>query len=138
MLADTVSLPRFRTLLLGSFAGATCLLAMVGLYGVMALDVARRRRELGVRIALGASRARVLGNVVRRGAALAAAGALLWLAVAAPASSALASLVYQMAPTDPVTWLAVLAGVATVTALAVWIPARRAGRVDPLESLAAV
>lgn len=110
---------------------------MVGLYGVMALNVARRRRELGVRIALGASRSHVLGNVVRRGAGLAVAGALLGLAVAVPASSALESLVYQVAPTDPVTWAAVLATVATVTALALWIPARRAGRVDPVESLAA-
>ncbi|MEK9499629.1 ADOP family duplicated permease [Gaopeijia maritima] len=137
IVAGTVSLPRFRTLLLGSFAGTTCLLAMVGLYGVMALNVARRRCELGVRIALGASRSHVLGNVVRRGAGLAVAGATLGLAVAVPASSALESLVYQVAPTDPLTWAAVLATVATVTALALWIPARRAGRVDPVESLAA-
>lgn len=137
IVSETVSMPRFRTLLLGSFAGATCLLAAVGLYGVMALNVARRRRELGVRIALGASRRQVLGNVARRGGGLALAGAVIGLAVAVPASTVLESLVYEVAPTDPVTWLTVIATVGAVTALAVWIPAHRAGRVDPVESLAA-
>lgn len=135
--SGTVALPRFRTLLLGSFAGATCLLAMVGLYGVMALNVARRRRELGVRLALGASRNRVLGDVLRRGVGLALAGALLGMAVAAPASTAVESLLYQVPPTDPVTWLVVVGTVLTVATLAAWLPARRAGRVDPMETLAA-
>jgi len=133
----SVAEPRFRMLLLGGFAGLTCLLAMVGLYAIMTLAVARRTRELGIRLALGASGTSIVREVLGRGARLVGIGTIVGLGVAAGASRLLAGMLFEIEPTDPLTYAAVSVVVASVAVLACWIPARRAGRVDPVRSLQA-
>jgi predicted permease len=118
--------------LIGLFAGVALLLASIGLYGVMAYAVATRRREFGIRLALGAMRRDVVRQVLRRGFVLIAVGVVLGLAGAAAASRLLASELYQVRGTDPsvvVTTIVTLVGVALA---ACWLPARRAGRFDPI------
>jgi predicted permease len=131
-LAENVAAPRFRTLLLGIFAGLALCLAMFGVYGVMAYAVAQRSNEIGLRMALGASQASVLGLVLRQGLAYVAIGVGLGLAGAFAATRLLTSLLFEVKPNDPATF-ATVAGLLAVVALgASFIPARRASRVDPL------
>ncbi|HKJ03559.1 MAG TPA: ABC transporter permease, partial [Longimicrobiales bacterium] len=132
---EAASAHRFRMLLLGGFAALTGLLAMVGLYAVMTLTVARRTREMGIRLALGAARERVVRGVLGSGMRLVAVGGAVGLVVAWYGSSVLASMLYGVAPTDPTTYATVVAVILGVSALACYGPARRAGRVDPVRSL---
>jgi predicted permease len=126
---------RFTALLLGLFAVTALVLAAIGIYGVMALAVASRTREIGVRVALGADRLRVLRLVVGESMAIVAVGTVLGLAAALACTRALRSLLFDLAPTDPLTYGCIVA-LLTVTALAAsWIPARRAASVDPVEAL---
>lgn len=131
----SVAEPRFRMLLLGGFAGLTCLLAMVGLYAIMTLSVARRTRELGIRLALGATGTSIVREVMARGARLVGLGTAVGLLVAAGVSRLLSGMLFEIEPTDPLTYAAVSVLVVSVALLACWIPARRAGRVDPVRSL---
>jgi predicted permease len=129
--------PRFTMLLLGAFAGTALLLAALGLYGVIAFWVTQRTREIGVRVALGAQYHDVLRLVLLHGLSLSAAGIAIGVAVTLGLGRALSSLLYGIAPTDPVTLVLsalVLAGVATA---ATYLPARRAARVDPIMALKA-
>jgi putative ABC transport system permease protein len=129
--------PRFRSLLIGGFALIALLLAGVGVYGVTAFGVARRTREFGVRLALGASPAEVSRSVVRRGAGLGAAGVGLGVLGAWWVTRFLGTLLYRVSPTDEVTFVAVALLLGGVALLASYLPARRATRVDPMVALRA-
>jgi putative ABC transport system permease protein len=123
--------------LLGSFAVLALLLAAVGLYGVLSQLVAQRTRDLGVRIALGASRRDVLGLVLQQGMRLAIAGAAIGLVAAAIAARGMRAVLYEISPHDPLTLLAVSVTLIAIAALACYVPARRAMRVDPIVALRA-
>jgi predicted permease len=128
---------RFGLALLGAYATLALLAAALGLYGVVAWEVGRRTRDLGVRMAVGATAGRVRAAVLARGARLLGAGLVVGCGVAAFAAAALRRLVYGVGVADPVTWAGVLAVVGGVTLLACWIPARRASRLDPSAALRA-
>jgi putative ABC transport system permease protein len=123
--------------LLGSFAVLALLLAAVGLYGVLSQLVAQRTRDLGVRIALGASRRDVLALVLRQGMRLAMVGAAIGLVAAAIAARGMRGVLYEISPHDPLTLLAVTVTLIAIAALACYVPARRAMRVDPIVALRA-
>jgi putative ABC transport system permease protein len=125
---------RFRTLLLGAFAGVALLLAALGLYGVLSQLVGRRTHELGVRMALGADSARLLRWVLRYGMTLAGIGLVFGLA-GAVATTRLARGLFGVQPLDPFTFVATSACLAVVALAAAAVPAWRATRVDPVESL---
>lgn len=134
-LSDAVAAPRFRTALLAAFAAVALLLAAVGIYGLMAFNVNQRRREVGLRIALGAVPESVTRSFLSGGARLVALGATLGLVGTWVMSRFLDSLLYATAPLDPIA-LASAAALLTVVALAAsYFPARRAARVDPMEAL---
>ena len=137
MMARTVSQQRLQGRTLGAFAALALLLAAVGLYGVIAYSVTQRAREIGLRVALGASRSEVVRVVVAQGARLVLVGIVLGLAVALPASRALAALLYEVRATDPTTFLGVPALLAAVALLASAVPAFAAARVDPQVALRA-
>jgi putative ABC transport system permease protein len=135
LLATQLTEERFHTLLLVCFAGVALLLTMVGLYGVMAYSVTRRTREIGVRIALGASRPAVLSMVIKEAAVLLAAGLALGFAASLATDRLLKSLLFGAATLDPeVLGLSVLL-VAFTGLLAACLPARRAAKVDPIVAL---
>jgi putative ABC transport system permease protein len=127
--------PRFNMLLITVFAGLALTLAIVGVYGVIAASVEGRRRELGVRLALGASGRQLVGMVMREGMLLAAVGLAIGAAVALAVSRFARALLYSIQPTDPPTYLAIAFVLALATLAACVIPARRASRVDPMQAL---
>jgi putative ABC transport system permease protein len=131
----SLSPERFSVLLLAGFAGLALLLAVVGIYSVMSYSVSRRTHEIGIRMSLGASRADVLRLVVRQGMVLAVAGAAVGIAGALVLSRLMTSLLYGVAPTDPITFAAVSALLVVVALAASYIPARRAMRVEPMVAL---
>jgi ABC-type antimicrobial peptide transport system permease subunit len=110
-------------------------LATVGLFGVVSLDVLHRSREFAVRLALGAQRRAISGRVLRSAAFRVVTGVILGVAIAAAASRWMSSLLFGIRPFDPVTYGVVILMVAAVVALASWLPARRAARIDPLTLL---
>ncbi len=132
ILWSAVAAPRFRTLLLVSFAVLSLLLSVGGVYGVMAYSVAQRTRELGIRMALGADHGRVVWNVAARGMALSVAGVSLGVLGAYGAARVLRSYLYSLQPQDPATFAAAAAALAVASLLACYIPARRVTQVDPL------
>jgi putative ABC transport system permease protein len=132
---DSVARPRFRTGLLAVFAGVALLLAATGIYGVIAYAVAQRTHEIGIRMALGAHRADVLRLVVGQGAMLALVGIGLGVLGALALTRLLASLLFAVSPTDPLTFAAASIGLIGVALAASYIPARRAIRIDPLVAL---
>jgi putative ABC transport system permease protein len=134
-LATSVASERFETLLLVVFAGLGLTLTAIGLYGVVAHGVAQRTREFGIRLALGARSAEVLGMVVRSGMALAGIGLAVGIVMAGFATRILATALHGIDPLDPVTFAAVAAVLLVVAMLASYIPARRATRVDPIRAL---
>jgi predicted permease len=126
---------RMGALLLAVFGGLALLLASIGVYGVMAYAVSQRTRELGIRLALGASGAEVRGMVLRQGLTLAALGVAVGLVVALLLTSLVSNLLYGVSATDPVTFIVIPLILVTVAAVAIFIPARRASRVDPVIAL---
>jgi putative ABC transport system permease protein len=126
---------RFSAALLAMFAAVALGLAVMGIYGVMSFGVAQRTREIGIRMALGADQGRVLGMVIREGATLAALGTVAGLAAALALTRILRTLLFEVTPSDPTTYLAIVLVVVTAALVASWLPARRAARVDPTEAL---
>ncbi len=135
VMADASAPQRFSTVLLGAFASGALLLAAIGLYGMLAFGVAQRTREIGVRLALGATRQEVLGLVVRQGMTLTLAGLALGTAGATGASRLLRGLLYQTAPFDVLTFASVPGVLATVALIACYLPARRAAGIEPMAAL---
>jgi putative ABC transport system permease protein len=123
--------------LLGGFASLALLLAAVGIYAVTGYAVSQRTREIGVRLALGAPRASVVGLMLRQGFRPIVAGLGLGLAGAAATAFAMRKLLYGIAPLDVPTFLLVPATLAVIALLACWLPARRATKVDPMIALRA-
>jgi len=135
LVASTISRPRMYAVLLGIFAGIGVALAAIGIYGVMAYSVTQRSREIGIRMALGAQRLDVMSLVLRQGMVLTLIGIVLGLAGAAAVTRSLEGLLFGLTPLDPRTWIAVSVIFASVAALASYVPARRATKVDPLTAL---
>jgi putative ABC transport system permease protein len=137
--AETVSRSvaerRFTMVVLGLLASVALALAAIGVHGVLSCAVAQRTREIGIRLALGAHPSRVRRLVVREGLTLAGAGALLGLLAAWGTTRGLTSLLYGVAPTDPLTFVGVPAALTAVACAASYVPARRATRVDPVAAL---
>ena len=128
---ESIRRPRLLAQLLGGFAGLALLLAAIGTYGVLSYMVAERRREIGIRMALGADQASVLTQVMKYGLVLSTIGVIVGLAGAFALNRLIASLLFGVRPTDPTTLVAVVATITLVAAAACWLPAWRASRVDP-------
>ena len=126
---------RFQMLLLLLFGGLALLLAVVGIYGVVAYSVEQRTGEIGIRMALGARQASILTMVMRQAMALALGGVAVGLVIAWMASRSLTSLLYAVKPADPVTYLAVSALLVAAALAAAWLPASRASQTDPMNAL---
>jgi len=126
---------RFDVWLLGSFAASALLLAGIGIYGLLAYSVTRQRREIGIRLALGASRGDVLTQVVADGIRLAGSGIGLGIMIALAVTRLLTALLYGVGASDPMTFVGVVALLALVSLVASYLPARRAARVNPIVAL---
>ncbi len=125
----------FTLTMIAIAGGMALLLGMIGLYGVVAYSISQRTREIGIRIALGAQRNTVTGMFVRQGLALTAIGVAVGLVAAAATTHLLASVLFQVSPVDPMTYVLVCAMLVGIAALASYIPSRRAAVVDPIEAL---
>jgi putative ABC transport system permease protein len=134
-LADSLANRRFPMVLLSLFAALALFLASVGIYGVVSYAVAQRTHEIGVRMALGASRRSVLLMIVKSGLSLAATGVVLGLAGASALTRLLATQLYDVKPIDPVTFGIVSLLLVGTAFIACYVPARRATRVDPMVAL---
>ena len=135
VLSQSIARQNFNMLLLGVFAMAALALTAVGIYGVMAYSVAQRTHEIGIRMALGADRERIRNLVVGKGMLTAALGVLIGLGAAAFMARFLAGFLYGVQTRDPMVFIAVPVLLALVALLALWIPARRAARLEPVEAL---
>jgi putative ABC transport system permease protein len=133
--ADAVSEPRFRTVLLGTFAGLAITLASIGVFGVLSYFVTQRTREIGIRVALGASSRDILRMIVGRGLLLAAVGLVIGLLAAIPLTRSMQSLLFEVKPLDIPTLVVVIVGLAAIAGLASYLPARRALRIEPMTAL---
>ena len=135
VLSESVATPRFRTLVLGIFAGVALILAGVGIYGVISYGVSQRTHEIGIRMALGAQATDVLKLVVKGGMMLVLIGVAVGLAGAFALTRLLTTLLFAVTPTDAATFATVSVGLMLVALFACFIPARRATKVDPLVAL---
>jgi len=127
--------PRLTAILITIFAGLALVITLAGISGVMALAVSQRTREIGIRMALGATRESVLGMVLRQGMLLVAIGLVIGLASAPPLTRMMKDLLFGVQSTDPPTFLAVALVVLAVAAGACFVPSRRAASVDPMIAL---
>ena len=135
LVSDSLAQRRFSMMLLGTFAGVALVLALVGLYGVMSYTVTQRTHEIGIRMALGASRSDILKMVVGQGMLLALIGVGVGLGASFLLTRAMASLLFNVSATDPITFVSIPVLLVIVALLASYIPARRAMRVDPMKAL---
>jgi putative ABC transport system permease protein len=135
IVSGSVAERRFNMAMLAIFAGVALLLALAGIYGVQSYSVARRTSEIGVRVALGASRDNVMGLVIRQGIRPAAFGIVLGLLGAFLLSRLLSSLLFGIAPSDPGTYVGVTVLLGAAALLSCYLPARRALRIDPVTAL---
>ena len=133
--SDAVSEPRFRTILLSGFAALAIALASIGVFGVLSYFVAQRTREIGIRVALGASSNDILRMVVGRGLLLAGIGLAMGLIAAIPLTRSMQALLFEVKPLDVPTLASVVVGLAIVAGLASYLPARRALRIEPMTAL---
>jgi putative ABC transport system permease protein len=131
----TLASPRLTTNLLGIFAGLALVMAATGIGGMMALAVSQRIHEIGIRMALGARPVDVLGMVLWQGLALGAAGIALGVLAAMVLTQLLRSLLFEISPSDPITFVGVAGVLLAAAGIACWLPARRAARIDPLVAL---
>jgi len=135
VVSESVARQRFSMLLLGVFAGLALLLAAVGIYGVMSYTIAQRTREIGIRMALGAQRSDVLKLALGQGLRLVSVGVLIGLAAALVLTRVMTSLLFGVSPTDSMTFITISVVLMSVAALASYIPALRATKVDPIFAL---
>jgi len=135
VVAGSLSQQRFSTLLLGTFAALALLLAAVGIYSVLSYSVKRRVNEIGIRMALGARLGDVLRMIVYEGMKLVLVGVGIGAVVALTLGKVMSSLIYQVRPSDPLTFLVVAALLGAVALFASIIPAYRAARIDPMKAL---
>jgi putative ABC transport system permease protein len=133
--SESIRLRRFVLILLGSFAGLALLLAAVGLYGVVAYSVAERRREIGIRVALGATRSMILSQVLAESLRLSLTSLLIGGIAAYFLTRVISSMLFGVSATDAVTYLAVSLLLMTVVLIASYLPARRAAHEDPILAL---
>jgi hypothetical protein len=126
---------QFLSALVGSFAAMAAILAAIGIYGVLAFLVTQRTREIGIRMSLGASRVRVLGEVIGEGMRLAVLGLVVGIAGSFAVGRILASLLHEVKPGDPWIFIVTAALLAAVALIACYLPARRAARLDPMRAL---
>jgi putative ABC transport system permease protein len=126
---------KFALILIGAFAAIALTLSVVGIYGVTAYSVAQRTREIGIRIALGAQRGELLGLLLRQGMLLVACGVITGVIVSVALTRFLSTLLFDVQPTDPLTFASVVLLLVAVSAAACFLPARRAMRVDPVVAL---
>jgi ABC-type antimicrobial peptide transport system permease subunit len=131
----TLAAPRFQLLLIGAFAGAAVLLAAIGLYGTLAFTVRSRMRELGIRMAMGASRRQIFELVMRQGALVLGVGLGAGLLGAVSLTRVMQVFLYRVSPIDPIAFLGAIAVIVLSVLVATVRPARRAARVDPLASM---
>lgn len=129
--AESIRQPRLLADLLGTFARLALLLAAIGTYGVLSYMVAERRREIGIRVALGAARSQVRTQILRQGLEVTAIGIAIGLAGALGLNRLIASLLFGVQPADTATIVFVVVTITAVALLASWLPAWRASRVDP-------
>ncbi len=137
LLAGPLAEPRLTALLLTAFGAVALVLAAVGLFGAMSSAVREQTREIGIRVALGATPALIRGSVLRRAFALIGAGIAAGLVVALATTWLLQSLLFQVSPADPMTLLIVCVVLLGVAGVAAYLPARRATRIDPIVALRA-
>jgi len=135
LVSASVATPRFNTFVLSAFAAAALALAIVGIYGVMSHAVTQRTREIGIRMAAGAVPSQVLATILRQSLMVTGTGAVIGLLVAASATRYLESMLFELTPLDPWTFLAVAVMALVAAVLAAYPPAARASRVDPLVAL---
>lgn len=135
MVSHTISLPRFRTVLLGVFSVIAVLLALAGVYGVMSYIVEQRRNEFGVRLALGATGADLARQTLTDALKLAVTGICIGLMLSLAAQRSLAAFLFGVQPTDVATWALAIAVLSGISLLAAWLPARRAARLNPADVL---
>jgi putative ABC transport system permease protein len=135
LLAEGIARPRFQMVLLSSFAVIALLLTLVGLYGVLAYSVLKRTREIGLRVALGASRNSILGMVLKQAMLLVALGVALGLAGAFAGGQVLSTMLYGMSPRNPFLLALACLAITVTAALAALLPARRAASIDPMQAL---
>jgi ABC-type antimicrobial peptide transport system permease subunit len=129
--AESIRRPRLLAQLLGAFAGLALLLAAIGTYGVLSYMVTERRREIGIRVALGAARSHVLTQIMKQGLQVTAIGITIGLAGALAVNRLIASLLFGVQPTDTLTIAMVIATITAVAVVASWVPAWRASWLDP-------
>lgn len=134
---ESMAQTSFVLVVLGIAASVTLVLGVVGIYGVIAYIVSQRRREIGIRMALGANRGTVQRMFIGRGVALAAIGLVVGLVSASLLMRLLGSLLFGVSPFDPLTYGAVISALAVVALVATWLPARQATRIDPMSALRA-
>ncbi|HKB13077.1 MAG TPA: FtsX-like permease family protein, partial [Vicinamibacterales bacterium] len=137
VVSESTARSRFNTWLMSLFGGCAVLLAAIGVYGLMAYVVQQRTAEIGIRMALGADTTRICLMVLRRGAAIAAAGAAIGVGASWWLSRLVAGLLFGVSHRDPVVFVAAPIALALVALAGAWIPARRAARVDPISTLRA-
>jgi putative ABC transport system permease protein len=135
LVSNSIAFARVLAILMSAFAGLALLLSAVGLYALLSYHVSQRTQEIGIRMALGASRQRMLAMVIREGIGLVALGTAVGIAAALALTRLAASLLFGIAATDPVSFVAAVVCLLGVAVLASYLPARRATRVDPLEAL---
>jgi putative ABC transport system permease protein len=135
LLRDSVAQPRLRTILVAAFAAVALVMSLTGVYGIVAFTVGQRTREIGIRLALGATGHEVVRMIMRQGAVVVGLGLLVGLALAFGASRLLASLLYEMGPNDPLVFTIVPLAVGAAALMAAALPARRAARIEPVRAL---
>jgi ABC-type antimicrobial peptide transport system permease subunit len=133
--SESIAQPRFQAGLLNLFGGVALLLAACGIYGVLAYAVTQRQREIGIRMALGAQKHNVLSLVIGQGMKLALTGIVIGVLSALALTRVLSNLLYEVRPTDALTFTVVSLLLVGVALFACWLPARRAADIDPMEAL---